>query len=156
MHALSSTLVVYLLDNLFVVVVAHNTTTHGVGDGEEADVELQLPGGRVPLDGDGEEEGLGGAEAELYQRGQQLVGVLLEQRRLQDDPEGPRRVGQQHQERALHPCPLAAAISMSLRMRMVRGEGAVVVHRAHRGTRVQGDGQDPGQAQRHARRLRHA
>jgi len=39
---------------------------------------------------------------------------------------------------------------------MVRGKGAVVVHRAHRGTRVQGDGQDPGQAQRHARRLRHA
>jgi len=37
---------------------------------------------------------------------------------------------------------------------MVRGEGVVVVHRAHRGTRVQGDGQDPGQAQRRARRLR--
>jgi len=72
---------------------------------------------------------------------------------LEDDPERPRRVGEDHEECPFHPC--AARNNMGC-SRRVRGEGTVMVDWAHRRAGVQGDDQDPGEAERHPGELRYA
>jgi len=108
-----------------------------------------VPPGEVPLGHDGNDERLHGAEHALRHRDEHLVGVLLEQPALQHDPERPRHVGEHDQERALDPCRPAAARSWT----GGGGEGAVAVHGAQRGPDVEGDGEDSGEAERHAGEL---
>lgn len=131
------------------------TVTYGVEDGEQADVEPEIPPGEVPLGDDGDDERLHGAEHALRHRDEHLVGVLLEEPALQDDPQRPRHVGEHHKERALDPCRPAAAAAADTCWTGGGGggEGAVAVHGAQRWPDIESDGEDSGEAQRHAGEL---
>jgi len=74
---------------------------------------------------------------------------------LQDDPEGPRDVGEDHEERSFHPRHPAAGMIVGVRC-VGDSEGTVAIHGAQRRPGVEGEDEDSGDAERDAGELGHA
>ncbi|TVU18400.1 hypothetical protein EJB05_34495, partial [Eragrostis curvula] len=121
---------------------------YAVKDGDQADVEPELPFGEVPLSHRSNDERLHRAEDALRHGHKHVVGVILEQPGLHDDPEGPCDAAEGHEERPRDPFrPAARARGLLL------GEGVVVVDRSQRWPGVEGDDHDTGDAQHNAAEL---
>ena len=72
-----------------------------------------------------------------------MLGVAY----LQDDPEGPCGVGEDHEERSFDPRYPARNIAVG---GLGDGEGAVGIHGAERRPGVEGEDEDAGEAERYA------